>query len=92
MEKFCFRIILQKMEQESISMITPTVVFNKNSNVAFIQNAAVNSGGAIFLRNRSVCLFDHNSIVTFNNNNATYGTIYNEVNCNVTFTSDQLVK
>ena len=64
-----------------------TVVFNKNSNVAFIQNVAVNSGGAIFLRNNSVCLFDHNSVATFNNNNATYGTIYTEVSCNVTFTA-----
>ena len=63
------------------------VMFNKNSNVAFIQNAAVNSGGAIFLRNHSVCLFDHNSVATFNNNNAANGTIYTEVNCNVTFKS-----
>ena len=64
-----------------------TVVFNKNSNVAFIQNAAVNSGGALFLGNHSVCLFDHNSVATFNNNKATNGTIYTEVSCNVTFTA-----
>ena len=62
-----------------------TVVFNNNSNVAFIQNAAVNSGGAVFLRNHSVCLFDHNSVAKFNNNKATSGTIYTEVSCNVTF-------
>ena len=62
-----------------------TVMFNKSSNVAFIQNAAINSGGAVFLGNHSVCLFNHNSVATFYNNKATNGTIYTEVNCNVTF-------
>ena len=60
-----------------------TIMFN--SNVAFIQNTAINSGGAVFLRNHSVCLFGHNSVATFNNNKATNGIIYTEVNCNVTF-------
>ena len=64
-----------------------TVVFNKNSTVAFIQNAAINNGVAVFLRNHSVCLFDHNSVATFNNNKATNGIIYAEVSCNVTFTA-----
>ena len=60
-----------------------TIMFN--SNVTFIQNTAINSGGAVFLGNHSVCLFDHNSVAIFYNNKATNGTIYTDVNCNVTF-------
>ena len=60
-----------------------TIMFN--SNVAFIQNTAINSGGAVFLGNHSVCLFDHNSVAIFYNNKAADGTIYTDVNCNVTF-------
>ena len=61
-----------------------TVTFHKNSNVTFIQNTATR-GGAVFLRNHSICLFDQNSMATFNSNKAINGTIYSEVNCNVTF-------
>ena len=61
------------------------VIFNNNSNVAFIHNAATHRGAAVFLRNHSICLFDQNSTATFNNNKATNGTIYSEVSCNVTF-------
>ena len=61
------------------------IIFDKNSNVIFIENSANNGGGAIFLRNYSICLFDQNSIVTFNNNKATNGTIYSKISCNVTF-------
>ena len=60
-----------------------TIMFN--SNVTFIQNTAINSGGAVFLGNHSICLFDHNSVAIFYNNKATNGTIYTDVNCNVTF-------
>ena len=62
-----------------------TVIFDKNSDVAFIQNSADHNGGAIFLRDHSSIIFDQNSMATFNDNNATSGTIYAEVNCNVTF-------
>ena len=61
------------------------VIFDKNSNVTFIENSANNRGGAVFLRNHSICLFDQNSIVTFNNNKAANGTIYSKISCNVTF-------
>ena len=61
------------------------VIFDKNSNVTFIENSANNGGGAVFLRNHSICLFDQNSIVTFNNNKAANGIIYSKISCNVTF-------
>ena len=62
-----------------------TVIFGKNSDAAFIQNSADNNGGAVFLRNHSSIIFDQNSMATFKDNNAKRGTIYSEVNCNVTF-------
>jgi len=62
-----------------------TVIFDKKSYVAFIQNFANFTGGAIFLRNHSTVLFDKNSLVKFNNNNATKGTIYSEASSNVIF-------
>ena len=62
-----------------------TVIFGKSSDVAFIQNSADYNGGAVFLRDHSRIIFDQNSTVTFNDNDATSGTIYSEVNCNVTF-------
>ena len=69
-----------------------TVVFNKNSNIAFIQNAAINIGGAVFLRNHSVCLFDHNSAATFNNNIAyNGGAIFSGDNSNITFKGNSYV-
>ena len=62
-----------------------TVIFGKSSDVAFIQNSADYNGGAVFLRDHSSIIFDQNSAVTFNDNDATRGIIYSEVNCNVIF-------
>ena len=62
-----------------------SVVFSKNSNAAFIQNTANYTGGAVFLRDYSSIIFDQDSIITFKDNSATNGTIYSEVNSNVTF-------
>ena len=62
-----------------------TVILGKNSDISFIQNSADYNGGAVFLRYYSSIIFDQNSIATFNDNDATNGTIYSEVNCNVTF-------
>ena len=62
-----------------------TVIFGNNSDVAFIENSADNNGGAVFLTDNSSIIFDQNSMATFNDNNANRGTIYSEVNCNVTF-------
>ena len=62
-----------------------TVILGKNSDVSFIQNSADYNGGAVFLRNHSSIIFDQNSMATFNDNDATNGIIYSEVNCNVTF-------
>ena len=53
-----------------------------NSDVAF----TAFKGGTVFLTNNSNILFDHNSTVMFNENNAYQGTIYSEVSSNVTFT------
>ena len=61
------------------------ITFDKNLDVAFRQNSAEYKGGAVFLRNHSSIVFDHNSMTVFNNNNASNGSIYSEVNCNVTF-------
>ena len=62
-----------------------TAIFGKNSYAAFIQNSADNNGGAVFLSDHSSIIFDQNSMAIFNDNNANSGTIYSEVNCNVTF-------
>ena len=62
-----------------------TVILGKSSDVSFIQNSADYNGGAVFLRNHSSIIFDKNSMATFNDNDATNGIIYSEVNCNVTF-------
>ena len=62
-----------------------TAIFNKNSDVAFIQNSANRNGGAVFLRNHSSIIFDQNSFAVFDNNYAKTGIIYSEDNCNVTF-------
>jgi len=65
-----------------------TVIFGKNSDVAFTHNSASSKGGAVFLRNHSTILFHNNSIVAFNDNSATNGgTIYSEANSNVKFTA-----
>ena len=61
-----------------------TVVFDKNSNVNFINNTVDHSGAAIF-QNFSSVIFDQNSLVTFNDNKATNGTIYSKASSNVTF-------
>ena len=62
-----------------------TAIFDKNSDVAFIQNFANHNGGAIFLRNHSSITFDQNSFAVFDNNYAKTGIIYSKDNCNVTF-------
>ena len=77
-----------------------TVTFDKNSDVAFIQNSANYRGGAVFLSNHSSIIFDHNSIVIFNNNSATNGTVYSDggsnvtfkANCHVTFSGNSVIK
>ena len=71
------------------------VVFDKNSNVKFINNSADYSGAAIFINTRSALKFEQNSIVEFNNNKATNGTVYSynsevifAATCQVTFSSN----
>ena len=60
------------------------ILFEKNSNVKFIDNYAYR-GTAISLKDYSSVLFDHNSVVTFNHNYAISGIIYSVNNSNVTF-------
>ena len=62
-----------------------SVTFGENSKVQYINNSVHHSGAAIFLNNHSSVLFDKNSIVTFNDNQATNGTIYSKNNSNVIF-------
>ena len=69
-----------------------TVIFNRNSNVAFIQNTAVRKGGAVFVSNHSTVLFDENSKIRFNYNQASRGTVYSKVSSNVTFTGNCIVE
>ena len=59
-----------------------TIVFGENSEVTFIQNFA---SGIIFLRNHSSVVFDDNSMTTFDDNKAHSGTVYSEINSNITF-------
>ena len=69
-----------------------TVIFGKNSNVAFIQNFAKHNGGAIFASDHSTVLFDQNSKLKFSYNKATRGTIYTKANSDVTFTGNCIVE
>jgi len=76
-----------------------TIVFNENSDVAFIHNVAdiftLSKDGIITLSNHSSVLFDKNSIVTFNDNRATYNdykaVIYSFDNSHVIFTGNSKV-
>ena len=67
-----------------------TVVFNKNSDVAFIQNSLGGNykKGVITLKHYSSALFDKNSRVTFNNHGYFDETIYSSNNSHVTFTGN----
>ena len=62
-----------------------TVVFGENSNVKFVQNSAYYKGGAFYLENHSSLIVDQDSVITFKDNSVTSGTIYSEVNSNVSF-------
>ena len=62
-----------------------TVTFDESSNAKFINNFVDYSGAAIFLTANSNVIFEENSIVIFNDNKATNGTIYCEESSNVTF-------
>ena len=64
-----------------------TLTIDYNSNVIFFQNSADYMGGAVFLRNHSVILFQ-NSKIQFNNNHVSIGTIYSEDRSNVIFAAN----
>ena len=61
-----------------------------SGNVLFENNVAENGAG-IYISDYSSVIFDKNSIVKFNNNKATNGTIYSKVNSNITFTANSEV-
>ena len=69
-----------------------TVIFGRNSNVAFIQNSADHEGGAVFVSNHSTVLFDQNSEIRFNYNKSTNGTVYSKTSSNVIFTGTCIVE
>ena len=62
-----------------------TVIFDKNSNAKFINNAVDHNGAAIYLIHHSNVTFDQNFIVTFTDNKATNGIIYSKASSNVIF-------
>ena len=59
-----------------------TVVFDKTSNVTFINNSANHNGAAVFLNDHSHVRF---SVMTFYYNKASNGTVYCKINSNMIF-------
>ena len=70
------------------------VIFDKKSNVKFIDNSVYCSGAAIFLNDYSSVIFDQKSAVAFSSNSATqYGSaIYSSNNSHVAFTGNSNVE
>ena len=62
-----------------------TIIFERNSNVKFVNNSVHNNGAAIFLDYYSNIIFDNRSAVMFTDNKATSGTIYSHYRSNVIF-------
>ena len=77
-----------------------TVIFGRNSDVAFIENSAHHSGGAIYISIFGNIVFTDNSFAVFSNNNAELdgGAMYNnylsiisfEGNSNTQFTNNNV--
>ena len=63
-----------------------TVIFERNSDVAFVQNSANSYGGAIYISPYGNIFF-YNSFAVFTNNNAELGggAIYSDYSSNITF-------
>ena len=68
------------------------IIFDKSSNVNFVNNHAFHSGAAIYLGSHSSVTFEQGSAVTFSNNKASSGIIYStrsdvifKDTCQVTF-------
>lgn len=61
------------------------VIFGINSSLKFINNSGDNEDAAIFLSRYTMALFDHNSVVIFNDNSADYGIIYSKEKSKVIF-------
>ena len=68
-----------------------TVTFDESSNAKFINNYVDLNGAAIFLTYHSNVIFEQSSVVTFNDNEATNGTVYCEASSNVTFQANSEV-
>ena len=62
-----------------------TIIFNRNSDVKFVNNSVPNNGAAIFLNYNSSIIFDNSSAVMFTDNKATSGTIYCSLSSYVIF-------
>ena len=77
-----------------------TVTFDKNSNAKLVNNFVDHNGAAIFVSHHSNIIFEQSSVVTFNDNKASNGTVYCEAssnvtfkaNCNVTFSSNSVTQ
>ena len=73
------------------------VTFDKSSNVKLVNNCAYHNGAAIFVNRHSNVIFEQSSVVTFNDNKASNGTVYceassNVTNCNMTFSSNSITQ
>ena len=62
-----------------------TIMFERNSNVKFVNNSVSNDGAAIFLNDDSSVIFEHRSTVTFTDNKSRCGTIRSDYRSNVIF-------
>ena len=62
------------------------IIFDKGSDVSFINNSAKQNGAAIFMDSNSYIIFGYNAKVEFNNNKAGNGTIYSDEHSRVIFT------
>ena len=78
---------IEAMMGAGIYLESNTVIFDKGSLVKFISNSVKQCGAAIFSNITSNIIFENNSRVEFNNNKATYGTIYSNENSIVIFTA-----
>ena len=73
-----------------------TIIFDRNSDVKFVNNSVSDNGASVFLSLSSRMIFDHRSAVIFTDNKATNGTIYCsdssyvifKASCQVTFSGN----
>ena len=63
------------------------IIFDKGSDVSFINNSVEQNGAAILMGDNSRIIFGYNARVEFNNNKASNGTVYSDEHSRVIFTN-----